>query len=298
MKNLIVITFLIIVTSAHALPRHVNLQEFGLSFDIPPGWTGQVQGDYIILGHQSIPGLMILFENKTSDAVALKRLAMQGIRDEGIQLNATGNFSVNNNSVRGMYQGIFSGAQVKSYAIGLINGLGSGINIFILTETNKFSQAHKAEAEKLAKSVKFFKSKKTDQTLQWQNKIVGRQLKYMSTVSDSDYVGGSSGFSEVITIDLCSNGRFIRYYNSHASFNSGDASAEAGSINELSGFGFSDATGQGAGKYKIYSLGEESFLEFTSDKGKVTEYDLSVNDDGATYLDKTRYMVLVSKQCR
>lgn len=278
-----------------AQSQHINLQEFGSSFDIPAGWTGQEKGDYIILGHQTIPGMIIIFENKSPDTTTLQKLAMQGISDEGIQLSVKEEFVVKNNQVQGMYEDIFDGTKVLAFALGLINGHGSGINIIILTETNKFSNTHKVEAKKLAASVKFFKSKETNQTVHWKNKIVGMKLKYINTISDSDYVGGSSGVSQVTIIDLCSNGRFFYYSNSHSNFSSGDADGEVGTIYEQKGFGFADATGEAEGSYEIYSLGNETMLELKSDK--TYEYDLSVDNEGSTFLDSTRYLVLETEKC-
>ena len=54
--------------NGQALPRHVEYQELGLSFNIPNGWTGQANGEYVILGHNSITGMMILFENNSTSA--------------------------------------------------------------------------------------------------------------------------------------------------------------------------------------------------------------------------------------
>ena len=55
---------------------------------------------------------------------------------------------------------------------------------------------------------------------------------------------------------------------------------------------------QGSGTYKIYSLGEESYIEFYFHRGKIVEYDLLEDQEGNTYLDQTRYLVLQSQNCR
>jgi len=52
------------------------------------------------------------------------------------------------------------------------------------------------------------------------------------------------------------------------------------------------------GLYKIYSLvGNNAVLELTFESGKVLEYDLTVNNEGATFLDDTRYFVLDTEGC-
>ena len=128
---------------AQILEKQVNLKELGLSFEIPDGWRGQVDGEYILLGHQSIPGLMILSANTSKNSTALKEFAELGVAEENVQLTVDGNFLVKDDQrVEGMYSGTFHGQSVKGYAIGLINGLGKGMNILVLTETTAFSEAH------------------------------------------------------------------------------------------------------------------------------------------------------------
>ena len=94
-----------------------------------------------------------------------------------------------------MYTGTFNGQQVKGHALGLINGLGKGMNILILTATTEFSEVHKKEADKLASSVEFYKAKDSEATTFWKQKLMGNQLYFGLTRGDG---------SEKRTIDLCS----------------------------------------------------------------------------------------------
>jgi hypothetical protein len=76
---LILISQLVISVNIHAqqLPSHVELQELGISFDIPQGWVGQISGESIILGHNSIAGMMIMTENKAVSVSELNTLDIQ-----------------------------------------------------------------------------------------------------------------------------------------------------------------------------------------------------------------------------
>lgn len=290
--------FSILKVDAQALPQHVEFQELGLRFDIPNGWTGQISGDYVVLGHNTVPGIMVLFENNSPDANSLKTLAEQGIYTDVAALSSLGTFNVvATNRVEGMYQGLFDGTNAKGFAIGLINGLGKGLSILIVTEANKFTESHKVEAKKLANSVTFFQGRESSNTKTWKNKIVGKQLKYMNTSSSSDYTGGYAGVSAKITIDLCANGTFAYYSNTNSSFSSGNSNANAGSINAQSGFGYTNASDDAEGNYTIGSVGNNAYLTLNFKSGKVVEYDLSVSDQNETYLDNNRYMVLTSERC-
>ncbi len=145
-----------VVVEAQVLPSHNKLKELGLIFDIPHGWVGQLSGEIIMFAHSSISGLMVLSKNNAKSTNELKQLAMLGVNDGGIQLNPSDDFKiVNKNRVEGFYQGYYDGVPVKVFAIGLINPFGNGVNIIIMTETDKFSQQHQTQALKLAQSVKF-----------------------------------------------------------------------------------------------------------------------------------------------
>lgn len=298
MKKFIMLLFVTISISGQQLPQHIDLPELGLSFDLPDGWSGQLDGEMLVLGHQTIPGLMVVYKNESTTAQELKELAMQGIAMEGVALNPIEDFVVKNElRVDGMYQGTFNGAKVKGYAIGLINKFGIGINILILTETDKFTDQHLKEANTLVSSVKFKQSKDTPATMHWKNKIVGKQLMYLSTQSNSDYTGGTTGTSTRKNMDLCTDGSFQYYANIHNSYSSGNSNAEAGSTNEQNGFGSSNSQSNTSGIYKIYSLGNQTFLELSFEGGEIVEYELSENDEGYTFLEGTRYFIAQSKIC-
>ena len=250
--------------------RKITFQELGLSFTVPSGWSGGIKNDLYILGHSSIPGLMILSENKSRSAEQLKTLARKGISSEGIELSPKGEFKLKGtNHVEGFYEGIFNGSKVRVFSIGLINRLGSGVNIFILTEKGKFGDSHIREAKKLARSVRFFRVKDSRMTTFWKQRIVGRQLKYLRTR------GGSSGQSQTTIIKLFADGSCY-FYSSSVALISGASKTERGDER---------------GKYKIYSLGNRSFLEL--DFGvRTLEYELSLSQQNKTLLDGNRYAVL------
>ncbi len=260
--------------------KKIEFKEFGLSFETPKGWTGRIEGDYYLLGHSSIPGIMILSKNQSKDTKQLKYLALQGISNEGIQLAPRGDFKVvGNNRVEGFYEGIFSGSQVRVFAIGLINQLGSGINIFMVTEKGKFGEIHIGEAEKLARSVKFFRQKEMPNTDFWKQRIIGKQLKYMITRTNSDSGSGSSGQSDTRIIKLYRDGTFSYYF-----------SASTGYWGQ-SGSDIRRNRNKGEGTYKIYSFQGRSYLELTS-SGKTVEIELTKSKENYTLLDGYRYAVL------
>lgn len=265
------------VMQSQQLSQQVDLPELGLIFEIPDGWSGQVDGDYILLGHTTIPGLMILSTNTAKSIPELEQLAAQGIVDEGVKLDVDGEFkAAGNNRLQGFYKGTFDDVAVKCYAIGLINGLGRGMNILILTETYKFTEQHKAEANTLASSVVFTQAEDAQGTTFWKQKIMGKQLYYGLTRGDG---------SEKRILDLCSDGSFHYYGNSRIAFD------------ENFGFGSADGTNTATGNYTITNIGKATILSLTTTEGKVYVVALSTNEAGNTFLDDSRYYVQNSERC-
>lgn len=284
--------------SAQQLPKHAVFQELGVSFDIPDGWLGQLDGDYILMGSHTQTGLMIAFENTSTSAIELKRLAEQGFDIKGAYLNPVGDISIKSpKRVEGMYQGMFNNNLVKCYAIGLINELGSGITIMILAKSDVFTNVQKEAANKLAGSVQFFKSKDSKLTIRWKNMLVGKQLKFMSTAGGYDINGGGSSTFRDVTIDLCANGQFAYYSNLNISFDTGEPGMDSGDTEVYRGSGYSDNTNNSKGIYKIYSYGNETILELTFDNGDEYEYDLFYESEEVVLLNETKYFIITSEQC-
>lgn len=295
--KLFVVVFILNFNNMEAQEK-IDLPDFGLSFTIPEGWTGGEQDDYIVLGHSTIPGMMILFGNSAKDANSLKELAMQGISEAGVRLSPKGEFSISsNNKVEGMYEGIYEGTHVKSYAVGLINGLGKGMSILILTSTDQFSDVHRKEVEKLANSVNFYEARDSEATVHWKNKLIGRQLKYMFTDSNSDSSGGFSGTSTTRIINLCSNGEFTYYYNSNSSYSVGDPVDGMSTGNQI-GSGVIESNNENTGTYKIYSAGSTSYLELNFIDNTEMEFEIGTNPEGSTTLNGDRYFTLDLEGCQ
>jgi len=172
--------------------------------------------------------------------------------------------------------------KVSCFAIGMINGKGSGLTILTLTTTEQFGERQVNAAKALANSVQFYEPLVSKASAYWLDQIQGRRLAYLSSQSSSDYSRGSSGSSTRENIDLCSDGNFLYYYNSHSSFSAGNSN-----LGTLSGFGYANDSNEGTWKVITYQTG--SFLELTFSNGKEAEYGLSENSKGNLLLNGTRY---------
>ena len=291
-KNLFIL--LILMTSimqAQLISKHIELQELGLSFDIPNGWSGQVEGEYIVLGHKSIPGMMLLVKNNSNTAQELKDLAMQGFKDEGIYLNPSDEFKiVNSTRVEGTYMGQYNGTPVEAFVVGLVNDLGSGLSLLVLTETDKFTSTHIQEANTLLSTVRFSQPKResTEQVQFWKNRLTGKILRYMHSRSSNDYSGGTTGYNESRTLSLCNDGRFTYYSNAHAAVDTG---TNAG--------GFLSSNGNKSGHYEIYNSNNSMWLKLTFESGELHEAELTTDEQRLkTFIDGSRYYLDGEAECQ
>ena len=222
---------------------------------------------------------------------------MKGIAESGLFLNPEAEFTIKSESrVEGMYEGTYNGMPVRSYAVGLINGLGKGMSVMILTTSDQFSDVHKIEVKKLVNSVKFYEARDSKATMDWKNQLIGRQLKYVDSNSSSDYSGGYSSVSTTRTINLCSNGQFTYYFNSNSSYAAGSPVDGITTGNQV-GSGVFQSNKENFGTYKIYSLGSSTYLELNFANDTQLEFELGINSEGNLTLDGNRYLVLDLEDC-
>ncbi len=288
----VMFSLLFTVLGTAQVRQSVDLKELGISFDLPRGWKGKMMEEYIFLGHQSIPGFMVLFENEAGTAEKARVKALEGIQEEGIELSPKGDFQiVSDRQVEGYYSGSYDGTDVEGFAIGLVSTFGSGISMLILTSAGQFSNTHVEEARKLARSVKFSAPVAHEQVTFWKNRIVGYKLKYLYSYH-SPGSNGSSVYSRInIDIDLCTNGRFHYRYEEYNSIDTG--LSESGTSSAM-GLSEKDNTGT----FEVYMEGNAPYLDLVADSGKVRTYSLAITSDDVPLLEGDKYYVDNSNKCQ
>lgn len=295
MKQFTLILFITISTSvswAQKLKNDVKIEQLGISFEIPEGWTGKMEEDYIFLGHESMPGIMVLFENTSTSTEDLRCVAMEGIEEEGIHLKPKENFKViSERRVEGMYTGNFNGTQVLGYAIGLLNEKGSGMSVLALTATDTFTNAHKIEANKLISSVQFYEAVEDKKVSFWKQRIIGSRLIYMNSYYSSDIDGGYVGSNRTITIDLCSNSHFYYYNEGLISVDTGfneNPNAIAGSYDQKNNLG----------AYEIYLSEKIPYLDLNFANGEQRTYQLALDENDIPLLNGNKYYIDTLENCQ
>lgn len=264
------------IMNAQTKSRIIDYKELGLSFKIPSGWASQIDGDYMFLKHNTIPGLMVVFESRSISVQDMIRNANNGIHEDNVDLQIMDDFkATGKNTVEGHYKGFFMGSMVKAYALGKIDGLGSGMSVLAISEPKDFNDTLKNEAQKIMASVNFSKAEDSQQTRFWKKRLVGNRLKYRDTRTDTDFRGGvSSGISDKETLDLFNDGSF--YYDTNN-----------GSIVNSTSLRTQDRT---SGEYRIVTLGDSTYLQLFF-SGDSLEFELTLNARSNTLLNGRRYLL-------
>ncbi len=67
--------------------------QWGFSFQVPAGWKHQHDATGAILGHETIPGMLIVLPHTVGTIEELESLMQQGLEEEGITFSLSGQIS-------------------------------------------------------------------------------------------------------------------------------------------------------------------------------------------------------------
>ncbi|MTB52090.1 hypothetical protein [Lewinella sp. W8] len=284
MKHLVLlpIAFLLTATSLLAQLRgHVNYETLGVSFDIPPGWFGQEGEDMVILGSNTVPGLVILTTHSSSREELIQE-ARAGIADQnGTNMQLGGELKMlGDHAVGGMFTGTMEHQAAKGYIIGMANPQEGGIGVTIISASTQeaFSQANIEVADQLYQSFTFKKIDKRKEIDEWTEWLSNVRLTYMDSYYSPNATDGgiSGGYSREQRIDLCGAGYFKQSGRDDMTI-TGDG---------VSGYSSGNQAGQGT--WKIMAAGTQLMLVLKYHNGEEASYGLEYKDE-KLYLDGTRY---------
>ena len=289
-RALLGLSALLLLTNAFAQePRLIREPGLGVEFSAPEGWQYQKNEIGYLMGHNTIPGLIIVTSSLYTTLAEMKQGAYEGIQDEaGTALRLDGEIiTFSNNGIAGNFVGTLNWEQAKAYIIGIVNPMGgNGVSCMIITTPEYYNATYKSTIEQVAASVKFFKAEVPDAVKEWEDWFKtpgGCRLKYLSSSGSSNYGGGYTGSSSQATIDLCPNGSFRE--NSSSDFS---MSIDAGSA-------FNSSSDGGSGRWEISFDGTNPVLVLNYNDGQTSNYVLTYIDK-KTYLNNTRYFVLFNDE--
>lgn len=270
--SLLSFCFVLLSTLLHAQQTgKVDYPNLGISFTIPDGWVGQETDGGFMIGHYTIPGLILLSPHEVRNLEDMKREAAMGMSDGmTIDLRLSAEISaLGNNAISADYTGTIQGQPARAFAIGIINPQGSGVNIVAMSSTTEFSQALKDAAMSVYRSLNLKKADTGDLVRQWKEGLANTRLTYMESYTSSpSYDGGmGGGYSSQTVIDLCGEGYFN--FSSQGSISVGGDGVS----------GSSSGSNRGNGTWAIEAQTGEAVLVLRFHSGEVRSYSLDYRDD-------------------
>ena len=147
-----------IASSAKIGANEAGDSGWGFKFLSPPGWKFQKVPAGVILGHDTIAGMIIVLPHTAGNLQEVKNQMMQGLHEEGLDLSPAGGLRPSGNSVfAGDYAGLVRGEQAKALGLGTLSPFGGGAFIVALTTPDKFGRELPAAAEAIAGNMQFFR---------------------------------------------------------------------------------------------------------------------------------------------
>lgn len=270
------------IVSMAQITGQVNYDKLGISFTIPTGWAGQESGDVLVMGSNSIAGMLLM----TSHAYTKQELiqeAKAGIDEgNGTQFFLSGALDVADRYVAGTFTGTAEWSPAKAYIMGVPNPYGGpGVTIMAMTTPEAFSSAHKKACMDIYQSLSFKKVDRSSELQEWKDWLGDSRLTYMDSYSSSSYGSGglSGGYSSQRKIDLCAKGYFSDYSYNDMSISGTNAS----------GYNYSNDSGSGTWDIKMGSSGD-FLLILKYSNGEISEYTMQY-EDSKFYLNGNRYFV-------
>lgn len=164
----------------------------GYSFKKPGGWVHQRAEGQILLGSNTIPGLISVFPHRAASMQEMKNLMAEGIQEEGVLLQLDGGIQSKGSFITGYYNGYLQGEQARGYGIGLLSPHGGGIFVLAVSTPQKLGQEIMAAADYLAENTQFNKPVTGDVSLvkhfsgewAWTN---GYRTSWMTFYPDGTY---------------------------------------------------------------------------------------------------------------
>jgi len=148
---------------------------WGFKFVPPEGWKFQQDMSMAILGHDTIPGMIVVAPHEATDLEQAAAQMQEGITEEGVALHPTGAVSRHgDNALVAVYSGLFQGQQAKARGIGTLSPHGGGAFILAVTTPESFGPELVAAMDQIASAVRYFKVDVSDLV----RHFVGRWASY------------------------------------------------------------------------------------------------------------------------
>ncbi len=153
----------VVATSpAEGRPRpsgnQIGDKSWGFTFSPPEGWTHQQAEGVMLLGHNTIPGLIVVMPHNAKMQQELETEMRKGIQEEGVYLMLSGALNqLSGNSIIGDYSGTWDGSQVRAKGIGTLSPYGGGAFIIAVSTPDQLGKGIIAAAKTIEQNMYYAK---------------------------------------------------------------------------------------------------------------------------------------------
>ena len=250
---------------------------WGLQCTIPEGWIGQEANGIYLIASQTLPGLVLLMPHQTTQLEVLRLEAAKGLSDpaNGIELRLSGDIiPLNERSIAAQYEGFFAQTAASAFAVGLINPLGMGATVMVITQSDQYEEFYKNLTLEIARSITFVAPETPDWVAIWREQLSHCRLTRLESYNSGF---GSGGYNLSETLHLCREGYFRYFQSSGLSMDTGGVSGYAGGQE------------QGRGNWSVVADPTgQPILQLSFDNGEIRSYRITWDAD-KTFLNGERY---------
>jgi len=138
---------------------------WGIKFGLPQGWVRQQNLQGAIVGHNTIPGMVLVIPHLSESFQQMQAEMQQGVNEGGSQLMLNGGLRhISQNVLAGDFSGIADGTQVKARSYGILSPNGGGAYVIALSTPDKLGKELLSAAESMVQTVQYFKVDVSDLT--------------------------------------------------------------------------------------------------------------------------------------
>lgn len=131
---------------------------WGFKFTPPAGWVHQQTGEEVILGHNTIAGMILVIPHMSENMQQMQQEMMQGLQEGGSYLSLSGALeNTNQNVLSGDYAGSMDGTQVKARGFGILSPNGGGAYLIAVSTPEGLSDDLLGAAESITRNIQYFK---------------------------------------------------------------------------------------------------------------------------------------------
>jgi hypothetical protein len=131
---------------------------WGFKFTPPAGWVHQQTGEGVILGHNTIAGMILVIPHMSENIQQMQQEMMKGLQEGGSYLSPSGSLqNTAQNILSGDYAGVMDGTQVKARGFGILSPNGGGAYLIAVSTPEGLSADLVGAAEAITRNIQYFK---------------------------------------------------------------------------------------------------------------------------------------------